>query len=238
MELSTTCTKSDGTYLSGALKPGMYYVKAVPIYPQPWIDEYYPDTINEAEAEQIPMALAGETTGIDLALQPGGYLTGTITHGVTGDPLDDIDMDVYDAEWNWVNYGADTRRNGEFVIGALPFGSYYLQADPSLTQGFIPLFYQNAFMPDDAVLIGVTGSENADNLDFSMSDGGFIAGTVTDAVSGQPLENIAITVLTLEEIPLPIHVFKTDTSGNFTAYRYTRAVFIWWRLHSIPKTII
>ena len=101
MELATTYSSGDGSYLSGALKPGKYYVKAVPIYPQPWIDVYYPEAIEIENAETVDVALAGETTGIDIALDPGGYLSGTITHAAGGLPLLDVDLDVYDGDWNW-----------------------------------------------------------------------------------------------------------------------------------------
>lgn len=225
LELATTYTKPDGTYLSGALKPGMYYTKAVPVYPQPWIDEYYPDAVEQDDAEQIPMALAGETTGIDLMLQPGGYLTGTIIHASHTDPLDDIDLDVYDSNWSWVSYSAHSRSNGEFVLGALPFGSYYLQTDPTLGQGFVPLFFNNVFMPDAAELIVLSAGQNAEHLDFALTDGGFVAGTVVDADSGLPVENIEITVLTESETVIPIHRVVTDTTGNYIAHGIPGGVY-------------
>ena len=218
LELATTYTREDGTYLSGALKPGMYYVKAVPIYPQPWIDQYFPNAVTQGDAEQIPMALASETTGIDLSLQPGGYLTGTITHQTSGEPLAGVDLDVYSADWGWINYSDHTSSSGRFIIGALPFSTYFLHADPYVTQGFVSQFYDRVFMPNDAVLITISEGQNGDNLDFILDDGGFVTGKVSESQTGLPLESIEISVFTMNEDPIPIHTVKTDATGEYVAY--------------------
>lgn len=218
MELATTYTKADGTYLSGALKPGKYYVKAVPIYPQPWIDEYYPDAVEIENAETIDVALAGETTGIDLSLQPGAYLSGTITHAVGGYPLEDVDLDVYDGQWNWVDYSDHTSSHGDFLIGALPFGTYFLRADPSVNQGFVPQYYHLAFYRTAAVSIEISEGTNAEDLNFSLADGGFVSGRVVDAVSGHGLESIEIHLLNEDLEFLPLHSVITDAQGEYIAH--------------------
>lgn len=226
IELATTYTRIDGTYLSGALKPGMYYAKAVPIYPQPWIDEFYPDAVEQEDAGEIPVALASETVGIDMILDPGGYLTGMITHLEHSDPISGIDLDVYDSNRQWVSYSAHSRSNGSFVVGALPFGIYYIQTDPTLNQGFVPLFYQNAFMPDEASPVSISTGQNADNLDFLLFDGGFVSGRVTEVATGDPLQDVDITILDLAGTPLPLHAIKTDASGNYTAYGIPQGSFL------------
>lgn len=218
MEFATTISKDNGQYISGALKPGKYYVKAVPIYPQPWIDEYYPDSIEKSDAEEISVALAGETTSIDFALQPGGYLSGTILHADNQMPLDDIDLDVYDGQWNWVDYSDQTNSHGYFLIGALPFGEYILRADPNLSQGFIPQYYNLAFMPEDAHVISLTAAQNQDSLDFALSDGGFVSGTIRNAETTALLSGIEIKLVNGSDKELPLHTVRSDDDGQYTVH--------------------
>ncbi|MCD4653828.1 carboxypeptidase regulatory-like domain-containing protein [bacterium] len=225
MEMATTLSKSDGNYLSGALKPGKYYVKAVPIYPQPWIDVYYPDGIEDSQAEFVSVALAGETLNIDFGLEPGGYLMGKMLHESGGFPLIDVDLDVYDDQWGWIDYSDHTNSSGNFLIGALPFGNYYLRADPSLVLGYIPQLFDHAFMPDDATLINLTLGQNPDALDFTLSDGGFVSGTVTDIDTGQPLENIEIELMDMAEQFLPIHTIRSRADGTYIAHGIPTGTF-------------
>jgi len=218
LEMATTRSKSDGNYLSGALKPGRYYVKAVPIYPQPWIDVYYPDSVEKSGADNVSVALAGETLNIDFNLEPGGYLSGTIVHESGGIPLADIDLDVYDDQWGWINYSDHTNSSGRFMIGALPFGNYYLHADPSQTPGYTSQFFDLAFMPGDASVISLTSEYNPDTLNFTLSDGGFVSGLVKDASTGQVLENIEIELLDTAEQLQPVHTIRSDSNGMYLAH--------------------
>ena len=38
---ASTWTQADGTYASGDLAAGNYYVRAVSTYPQPWVTQYW-----------------------------------------------------------------------------------------------------------------------------------------------------------------------------------------------------
>jgi len=191
-EMTTSLSKGSGDYLSGCLKPGNYFVKAVAIYPQPYIDVYYPKAVEPEDANPVAVTLAGETTGIDFSLDPGGYLLGTVRNAATGDPLPDLDMDLYSGNWEWVDYSDHTNTSGAFLLGALPFGEYYLRCDPSLHQGFIPEFFDNEFWPADAHIITLTDTSDVENLDFDLSPGGKISGRITDAVQEIPVDNIPV----------------------------------------------
>ncbi|MBN1550265.1 carboxypeptidase regulatory-like domain-containing protein [bacterium] len=217
-DLAVTMTKSDGTYLSGALKPGEYYIKAVPIYPQPYIDEYYDDVTEENLAQPVTVSLQYETTGIDFELERGGYLLGTVRDELSGNPIYDMDLDLYDDQWNWVDYSDHTDSRGEFLIGALPFGSYYLNCDPTSTQGYIPEFFNDAFWPGDATLILLSETRDVEDLDFDLKPGGFISGRVTDTDTNNPVDDIVIEVYATDWSLLPLHEAVSRSDGTYTAH--------------------
>ncbi|MBN1295796.1 carboxypeptidase regulatory-like domain-containing protein [bacterium] len=226
MELATSYSSATGDYLSGALKPGRYYVKAVPIYPQPWIDIFYPDAVEIEDAETVSVALAGETTGIDLALDPGVYLSGTITHATGGEPLAGVDMDIYNESWGWVDYSDHTDASGLFLIGALPFGRYYVRADPSRSLGYIPQYFDRAFYRSDAVCVDVSDGTSAEQLDFVLDDGGQITGRIVDAMTGDPLSGIGVHLLNSDRVVLPLHSVQSDDKGDYIVHGVPSGSFI------------
>ena len=217
-ELTTTRSKSDGYYRSGALKPGEYFVKAVPVFPQPYIDEYYSGAIEPENALAVVVSLDGETLDIDFDLSPGGYLSGTVLNDISGSPLFDIDLDIYNADWDWVDYSDHTNSKGKFLIGAVPFGQYYLRCDPSEEQNFIPYFYQDAFWSEDAVSISLTDGNNAENLDFSLAQGGQINGRVTDQNGAIPIKSVEILAYSPSWKMLPLHRVTSGSDGMYTLY--------------------
>jgi hypothetical protein len=217
-DLAVSNSKSNGDYLSGALKPGSYFVKAVPVYPQPFVDEYYLDAIEPEDATAVEVVLTQETTGIDFSLQSGGYLLGTVRDEQSGNAINDIDMDLYDSLWNWVDYSDHTDTEGSFLVGAIPFGQYFLRCDPSETQGYQPEFYDDAFWQSDATLIELTDSGNVADLDFDLIAGGKVTGRVTDEIQEIPVPDVAIEVYSQEWDLLPLHPENTGSDGMYTAY--------------------
>ncbi len=218
-DLAVSSTKSDGSYLSGALKPGNYYVKAVPIYPQPYVDEFYDDVVEQENAESVPVTLTGETTGINFKLTEGGYILGTVRDAAVSNPIYDMDLDLYDINWGWVDYSDHTDSDGEFLIGALPFGGYYVRCDPTASQGYKPLYYMQAFWPQDAIPVSISSdSGNAVDIDFDLSPGGKITGRITDAVQGIPVEDIAVEVYTDSWELLPVRIVDSGNDGTYVSH--------------------
>ncbi|MBN1356754.1 carboxypeptidase regulatory-like domain-containing protein [bacterium] len=217
-EFATCLTKSSGDYLSGALKPGMYYVKAVPVYPQPYIDEYYDDAVSGGDATAVEIILDAETTGIDFALEKGGYLLGTVTDQLSGNAVYSVDMDLYDGQWSFLDYSDHTDTRGEFTIGALPFGGYYLHCNPYLSQGYIPEFYDDVFWQQNAVLIHLTDTADVFGLDFALIQGGKITGRITDQIQGIPVPDVTVEVYSPQWNLLPLRPEQSKSDGMYTAF--------------------
>ncbi len=231
-ELSTTATKPTGEYLSGALRSGNYFVKAVPIYPQPYVDEFYDNAIEDEDATPVAVNLDGETLGIDFILEPGGYLRGTVRDEDTGNPVFDVDMDLYTGNWDWMDYSDHTNSSGEFLVGALPFGNYYLRCDPSSSQGYIPEFFLDAFWPTNAMLIELNTANDVENLDFDLADGGKITGRITDSDTNTPLDDIPLIVYTTGWERLPVRRVDTRSDGTYTAHGMPTGSYF---IHAAPE---
>lgn len=217
-ELATCRSRNDGSYLSGALRPGMHFAKAVPIYPQPYIDEYYPNAIEKSDAVALNIIPGQEISDISFDLAKGGYILGTVRDQTSGDPLFDIDIDIYDANLNWVSYSDHTNHSGTYLLGALPFGDYFVSSDPESDPGYRPEFYNDVFWPDQASMITLTSSSNIENIDFDLIIGGKVTGHVTDDVTDLGIAEVEIEVYSQDHSLVPVRIVSSSSDGSFTSY--------------------
>lgn len=179
----------DGTYLSGYLPPGPYWVQAQ-------VDGYqlrfYRDADTWDLAEPVTVTVAVTTPGIDIAVPEWGHITGRVTDAQTGEPIEGIE--VARQGWSW---GAKTGADGRYDLGSLPEGVYQLHFEDE----------QQRYAPSDAPdLITVTIGQPA-TFDARLTSYGFITGRVTAAESGEPLGGI--------EIRAGSRMLWTDSGGNY-----------------------
>ncbi len=225
-EMATCKTRADGSYLSGALRPDMHFVKAVPVYPQPYIDEYYPDAVEKDDAVALTINPDQEILDISFALDRGGYIRGSVFDQLTGDPANDIDLDIYADNWDWVSYSDHTDHAGTFVLGALPFGQYFLACDPGPTPGYRPEFYNDSFWPSGAQILTLTADSNLENIVFDLVTASRITGRITDDVSGQGVEGIDIEIYRTDHTLVPVHIVSSTVNGVYDTYGLPAGTYI------------
>ncbi len=205
--LSTT-TDGSGNYRLRGLPPGTYYVGTSNSLG--YVNEFYGDapcvlTCGSTGGTPIEVATPSIIGGIDIGLSRGGRIAGTITDAATGLPLAGVTVTFYSPSGNSIrspgNFGASvsTNASGQYVSGAgLIAGSYHVGTSNS--QGFVNEVYNNVVCLSCSVTsgtpIGVTLGETTPGIDFALSPGGEIAGTVTDAGTGMPLSGISVRLFT------------------------------------------
>ena len=123
------------------------------------------------------LASGGTTPGIDFTLAEGGFLSGLLAD-TSGTPLVEIDIDVFDANTNRVEVNATSQGNGQFRIGALPTGSYFLRADPNATQFVARTYYLAAADVSSALAVTVAVGQTNGALHMVLESAGAIAGVV------------------------------------------------------------
>lgn len=184
-------TVPDGTYAVGALPPGNYILRADPdpVLGQYYVRTYYGNQRSMASATLV--ALAGTTvTGIDIALEAGGTIRGYVTDAGTAQPLAGIDIDLFDAAGQREEANVRTDLSGFYEIGPVIPGNYYLRVDPTIAQGYPRTYYPAAYRESDAQPIPVYAGTQTSGVNFALSLGGTIGGSVLDAVSSVPLVGI------------------------------------------------
>ena len=133
---SFATTASDGSYRIGGLAPESYVLAAVDGV---HVGEIYDnagtcyDLVNCSPSLPptfVDVVGAGEMTGIDFALDPGGVLSGAIVAAATQGPVNAATVSVFRLDGGYET-GAFADSSGQFRVAALPAGtSYRVVAQP------------------------------------------------------------------------------------------------------------
>jgi hypothetical protein len=124
---------------------------------------------------------------------PGsGILTGRVTEAGTGAPISSF-VDVYDAGGDF--FDSDfTDPNGGYLVSELPTGTYFVRTD---SFDFVDELFNDILCdPQCTVTTGtpvlVTDGQTTSGIDFALLPLGTVEGTIVDAATQLPLENVEL----------------------------------------------
>ena len=145
---------------------------------------YYPGTPYSPEAELISLAAGQNVVEMDFALAEGSVIQGQVRDESTGEPLAGIDVMVWPSHWNGliVPHAATTDADGYYQVHHLPNDSYFVMAAPdpeSDLADYIFEIYDDALCPDGGTPLIIDSPQVADGVDFDLTQGSTISGTVT-----------------------------------------------------------
>ena len=110
-------TDANGDYAMGALPPGSYLLRADP-EPETFLAErFYIDGDSRGTATPIEVVGTSNVTGIDIELAGGGLISGTVRDADTLQPVEGIDLDLFNAAGDFQDAGGTSSPTGAFEIG-------------------------------------------------------------------------------------------------------------------------
>ena len=180
----------DGTYTYGGLSSGTYRVNArAPGYANEFYDgiPYYGDHNN---ATPVSVTDGQDTPSINIALDPGGTISGTIYAADSVTPLGGVPIDT-----NPGGFGQCANPDGTYTMSGLPLNTpIIVQGGGSQWGGCATLnyaleYWQNTFNYNDADPITLTsgGGENATGINFTLEEAGTVTGRITSLETGLPI---------------------------------------------------
>ncbi len=212
----------DGNYeTANGLPPGNYIIRsgnmwANDLYNAPYIDERYDGHACPGEScdlttatPLVSVAGAGSTTsGVDFTLETGHSFTGSVTDLVSGLPIPNVYVLVYDSIGRYAT-NTLTDAAGSFTISGLPAGTFYaltnngsrlpfhgMHATPP--SGWIDILYDSIPCPGGACDVttgtAITLPTRGTGIDFVLPEGGTIAGTVIYQGNGTAIPDCLIEV--------------------------------------------
>jgi hypothetical protein len=226
-QVAGATTDISGNYVTpNGLPAGVYYARTSNT--QGYINEEYDNvrcvgSCTLGLGTPISVGLGSTTTGIDFALTLGGRVAGTITDASSGVGIGDVNVSILDASGRNVAFGFSDAAGGYITDNGLPTGSYYAR---TLNFGG----YVEEAWPDTPCLgtcPAVTGSSFSVTeglvtfgIDFGLAAGGRIAGRITDATTGEPLDNVSVQ----------LH----DASGRFVTSGFPNESGFWTTDQGLP----
>jgi hypothetical protein len=212
---------ASGNYTSAELTSGTYFART---YTVPgFIDQLFnaipcaPCSVTTGTP--IVVSAPSSTSNVNFALATGGRIAGRVTNSADGSALANIEVDIYNANGDWLTYGFSDASGNYTAFEGLPSGTYY--AITYNEWGFIDELYDNvqcggACVAAQGTPITVTQGVITSGIDFALTAGGRISGRVTNAAGGEALGNVEIVVYNTNNKRMA-YAFS-DPSGNYTTY--------------------
>jgi hypothetical protein len=188
-----TSTALSGTYQLRGLRPGSYAVRFTGCTSAgPTATEWWPNQPSLASATPVAVAAGEGRTGIDAALDPGGYVQGQVTDRA-GNPVVAC-VDTYDEvgmmSRDFSRYGGVT---GAYRIGGLNDNSYRLRftdcsGNPN---GKASEWYDDAVTKTAATPVTGVRTQTTTLAPIVLDDESVISGTVTSP-TGAPVSGVCV----------------------------------------------
>jgi len=124
-------------------------------------------------------------SGVDLNLERGGVISGTVRRAEDGAPLGNVPVGVHNLDMDY-GQGTMTRDDGTYIFDSLPYGTYIVFAGGSPTS-YMRQFYDHKSSWEEADPLTVSSTPLTD-IDFFLQMGATISGTVKDP-EGNPVNN-------------------------------------------------
>ncbi|NOZ77962.1 MAG: hypothetical protein GXP48_02035 [Acidobacteria bacterium] len=211
---------TDGSYSVVGLWPGTYEALGNEGWNSGGYGEQLYDGIpcsgqcDPTSGTPIDVALATETPNIDFSLPKLRHISGSVTDAADGSPLKGASVDVYDNAGSYED-SETTDTKGHFTSRVLHAGQYFATAR---MQGYIGELYQNIACPfgqcDPTTGTAITLTTGADTtgVDFTLDQGGIVAGTVT-SVDNVPLASMQVELF--DDTGALLFQTGSDTLGHF-----------------------
>ena len=210
--LVSTTTDANGNYVIGYLMPDSYLVQSgygqVPdqyaLLPQMYAGHDFDAVSSVSNADLVSISDGANATGIDFALDPGGAIQGSVMSSIDSEALptqigiqrltpasSGSGFYIVATTLGFTDQPIQPPPPGQYIIQPLLPGTFKLLFSAAST-AYLPNYFADATSSDSAQAVTVTGTATTGGVDAHLVPLQTIAGTITDAVSGQPVPNIVV----------------------------------------------
>jgi hypothetical protein len=206
-------TNANGEYTMSGLATGTYFVYSGSnnttneIYPDLLCLNFCSSTTAVDAGGPVSVTLGATTPGINIALDPGLTVSGTVTNEVTGLPVSGVSVTAWlrlGQSFSGRSANTNTNAQGQYTVQGLLANTYVLSTSSSQ---FVNEVYDN--LPCTGNFCGTTAQlasgtpvevrpgQNTSGKNFALqplgaATTGQITGTLTDAASGLPIAGIGV----------------------------------------------
>jgi hypothetical protein len=145
-----------------------------------------------------PAALAALASPVDAgASQTTGGASGVVKDAATGKPLSGVCVTIVEASDNTsVGQSKPSNSSGAWTLkGIAPATDYTAVTQDCGAKDYVGEWYKNQDFQPNATQFTVAAGSVTKKINFSLSKGGTVSGTVTDSVTGDPVQNVLVVAL-------------------------------------------
>lgn len=196
LQLDRPCAKtnSSGEYTISGIPEGSYRVtfEAAESSGLNFVTQYY----GSSEAELVSVTPENTISGINVAMQVGAQIAGTVTSASTKTAITGLQVCAYGESGEFSERCAKTNSSGEYAVSGLATGSYKVTffAPEGSGLNFLTQYYNGKSSYAEATAVSVTAGSTASGINAAMQTGGQIAGKVASASGSAPVSGIQISV--------------------------------------------
>jgi hypothetical protein len=212
---------SGGEYTLGGLPAGSYKVRFQAGYGEispghygqlNYLTQYFSGKEVEAQASTVSVSAGAITGSVDAAMQPGGRIAGTVTAASGGAPLQGIQVCASPVKsGNGTSTCASTAADGTYSLVGFRTGKYKLRFEAGYGEpNYVRQFYSGKKTRAEADAIAVTAGQSKEGIDVQMVTGGKVTGTVTDATTHEPIEEVHVCIANYSA-----RCSSTDAAGHY-----------------------
>ncbi len=222
-------TDASGVY-TFVLAPGRYFLHTT--NDLGFTNEVYNDVLCfqagcQPERGTPIVVTSGTLFTANFTLDPAGIVSGTITDAATSAPLPGVSVRLVPIDMDPTFHDEGTSRvetdaGGVYTVRGVPAGRYQAVTDNDL--GYVDELFDNIPCPNGyCAYVGAIGTPilvasgvTTGSRDFALDRGGRISGTITDAVTGAPLDGACVAILHF--VGNLIGSFGSDCVGSTGTY--------------------
>jgi len=216
--LFNVSTNERGEY-TASVPPGFYVVSAEA---RGFHKEFFEEQRDFVKAKPVQVFEDKHTTDINFTMDKLASLTGRVTDAASGEPLAGAIVTAFqehsltDAliskDVLRLPFVAKTDENGNYKMEGVRSGKYFVTA---VARGYLPEFWKEATNLREAQPVEVPESGNVEGIDFTLGQGGVIAGMVISAVDQKPLAGALVQIFLNTDATAPIARGVSGRDGKY-----------------------
>jgi hypothetical protein len=157
---------------------------------------------------------------LDIALEAGGSIRGTVRRAVDLRPLSSVRIQAISKS---SRTATTTRSDGSYVFQGLPPDNYRLQV-LALDDNFISHYYGDTRDLEEATVISLNRQQEVTGIDFRLEYGGVIGGRAYASKNREPIAGLRIIAENQTRQEPPFFTI-TDSQGFFTLQGLTQGLY-------------
>jgi len=176
--LTSVKSQHDGTFFVN-VPEGSYIVYASPDESSNYIPGFFENVYYIGFAKIVSVS-TGQVKTVEMGLSIGGQVSGMVIEDVSPyAPISNLTVICYDYYTDEFVSMAWTNSDGSYYLD-LPVGEYRIYAQSSDNSMYISKYYDDTFDSFYAAKINVSAGQTLKNIDFGLTIGGIITGSVLD----------------------------------------------------------